>query len=40
MKYSIELGSGAVIYIQSFITIRSGIQELIGRRFLYTQTAR
>jgi hypothetical protein len=30
MKYAAEMGSGAVIYIPSFIKIGSGIQKLIG----------
>jgi hypothetical protein len=30
MKYAIEMGSGAMIYIPSFITIGSGIQRLVG----------
>jgi hypothetical protein len=30
MKYAAEMGSGAVIYIPSFIKIGSGIQQLIG----------
>jgi hypothetical protein len=30
MKYAIELGSGAMIYIPSFIQIGSGIQKLMG----------
>jgi hypothetical protein len=30
MKYAVEMGSGAVIYIPSFIEIGSGIQKLIG----------
>jgi hypothetical protein len=30
MKYDVEMGSGAVMYILSFIKIGSGIQELIG----------
>jgi hypothetical protein len=30
MKYAIEMGSGAMIYIPSFIQIGSGIQKLIG----------
>jgi hypothetical protein len=34
MKYAVEMGSGAVIYIQSFIKIGSGIQKLIDG---YTQ---
>jgi hypothetical protein len=34
MKYAIEMGSGAMIYIPSFIKIGSGIPKLIGR--IYT----
>jgi hypothetical protein len=30
MKYAVEMGSGAVIYISSFIKAGSGIQMLIG----------
>jgi hypothetical protein len=30
MKYATEMSSGAMIYIPSFIKIRSGIQKLIG----------
>jgi hypothetical protein len=30
MKYAVEKGSGATIYIQSCINIGSGIQKLIG----------
>jgi hypothetical protein len=30
MKYCVEMGSGAMIYIPSFIKIGSGIQKLIG----------
>jgi hypothetical protein len=30
MKYSVEMGSGAVIYVPSFVKIGSGIQKLIG----------
>jgi hypothetical protein len=37
MKYAAEMGSGAMIYIPSFIKIGSGIQKLIGRD---TQTNR
>jgi hypothetical protein len=29
MKYAVEMGSGAIIYIPSFIKIGSGIQKLI-----------
>jgi hypothetical protein len=35
MKYAIEMGSGVMIYIPSFIKIGSGIQKLIGG---YTDT--
>jgi hypothetical protein len=30
MKYAIEMGSGVMIYIPSFIKIGSGIQKLMG----------
>jgi hypothetical protein len=30
MKYAVEMGSGAIIYIPSLIKIRSGIQKLVG----------
>jgi hypothetical protein len=30
MKYAVEMGSGAVIYIPSFIKIGSGVRKLIG----------
>jgi hypothetical protein len=30
MKYNVELGSGAMIYIPSFIKIGSGIPKLMG----------
>jgi hypothetical protein len=30
MQYAVEMRSGAVIYIPSFIKIGSGIQKLIG----------
>jgi hypothetical protein len=30
MKYAIEVGSSAMIHIPSFITIGSGIQELMA----------
>jgi hypothetical protein len=29
-KYSVEMGSGAIICIESFIKIGSGIQNLMG----------
>jgi hypothetical protein len=30
MKYTVEMGSVAMIYVPSFIKIGSGIQKLIG----------
>jgi hypothetical protein len=36
MKYTVEMGSGVMIYIPSFITIVSGIQKLM-RRDTYRQ---
>jgi hypothetical protein len=39
MKYAVEMGSGAMIYIPGFIKIGSGIQKLIGGGFTDTQTA-
>jgi hypothetical protein len=38
MKYAVELGSGAVIYIPSSIKIGSGVQKLI-RGYIDRQTA-
>jgi hypothetical protein len=38
MKYAVEMGSGTVIQIPSFIKIDSGIQKL--KEGLDTQTAR
>jgi hypothetical protein len=38
MKCAVEMGSGAMIYVPSFINIGSGIQKLIGRE--YTDTHR
>jgi hypothetical protein len=35
---AIEMGSGAVVYIPSFIKIGSGIQKLIGGIHRHTQT--
>jgi hypothetical protein len=32
MKYAVEMGSGTMIYIPSFINIDSGIQKLKGGR--------
>jgi hypothetical protein len=41
MKYTVEMGSGAMIYIPSFIKIGSGIQQLIRGIYRHadTQTA-
>jgi hypothetical protein len=39
MKYAVEMGSGAMIAIPSFIKIASGIQKLLGRG-IYRYTAR
>jgi hypothetical protein len=39
MKYAVEMGSGAMIYIPNFIKIGAGIQKLIGG-FTDTQTLR
>jgi hypothetical protein len=36
MKYAVEMGSGAMIYLPSYITVGSAIQKLIGA----TQTHR
>jgi hypothetical protein len=38
MKYAVEMGSGAMIYIPSFINISSGIKELIGVGVGFTDT--
>jgi hypothetical protein len=29
MKYGVEMGSGAVVYIPSFMNVGSGVQKLI-----------
>jgi hypothetical protein len=39
MKLTVEMGSGAMIYMPSFINIGSGSQKLIGG-YTNTQTAR
>jgi hypothetical protein len=38
MKYAVEMGTSAVMYIPSFIKIGSGIQKLMGV-YRGTQTA-
>jgi hypothetical protein len=39
MKYAVEMGSGTMIYIPTFIKTGSGIQKLMGGGFIYTRTA-
>jgi hypothetical protein len=40
VEYAVEVGSGDMIYIPSFIKIGSGIQKLVGGRgYTRTQTA-
>jgi hypothetical protein len=43
MNYTVEMGSGAMIYIPSFIKIGSGIQKMISgedsQTHTHTQTA-
>jgi hypothetical protein len=39
-NYSVEMGSGGMIYASSFIRIGSGIQKLIRRGYTDTQTVR
>jgi hypothetical protein len=38
MKYPVEMGSGAMIYISSFIKICSGIQKLTGEIHRHTDS--
>jgi hypothetical protein len=40
MKYAVEIGSGAMIYIPSFITTNSGIQNLMGEGDTHTEIHR
>jgi hypothetical protein len=37
MKYAVEMGLGAMVYVPSFIKTGSGIQKLMGR---FTDTQR
>jgi hypothetical protein len=37
IKYAVEMGSGVMIYIPSFIKIGSGIKKLIGGAYTDTQ---
>jgi hypothetical protein len=39
MMYAVEMGSGAMIYIPSFIKIGSAIRKLMGEGDTRTQTA-
>jgi hypothetical protein len=36
MKHAVKMGSGAMIFIPSFIRISSGIKRLMGGRFTDT----
>jgi hypothetical protein len=38
MKYADEMGSGAIIYVPSFIKIGKGIQKLTGRKNRHTDS--
>jgi hypothetical protein len=38
MKYTVEMGSGAMIHISDFIKIVSAIQKLIGRIHRHTDS--
>jgi hypothetical protein len=38
MKYVAEIGSGAMIYIPSFIKTDSGIQKIMGRVHRHTDS--
>jgi hypothetical protein len=38
MKYTIYMGSGAMMYIPSFMKIGSGIQKLIRGREIHRET--
>jgi hypothetical protein len=40
MKYAVEIGSGAMIYIPSFINTGSGIQKLIQKIYGHRDTHR
>jgi hypothetical protein len=38
MEYTVKMGSGAMIYVQSFMKIRSGIKKLLRGRGEHTNT--
>jgi hypothetical protein len=40
MNYAVEMGSGAMIYIPSFIKIDSGTQKLVGGIHIHTHAKR
>jgi hypothetical protein len=37
MKYAVEMGSGALVYIPTFINTGSAIQKFMGRGYIDTQ---
>jgi hypothetical protein len=39
MKYAVEMGSGAILYVPNFIKIGSSTEKLMGKRGTDTQTA-
>jgi hypothetical protein len=38
MKYAVEIGLGAMTVTQSYVKIGSGIEKLLGREWVYTDT--
>jgi hypothetical protein len=40
MKYAVEMGSGAMLYIPSFMKVGSGIQKLTGEGDIQAKTHR
>jgi hypothetical protein len=38
MKYAVEMGAGAVIYVPSFIKIGSGVKKLVGGGGIHRHT--
>jgi hypothetical protein len=38
MKYAVEMGSGAMTYIPSFLKTGSAIEKLIGVRYRHTES--
>jgi hypothetical protein len=39
MKYTVEMGSGVMIYLPNFMKIGPGIQNLTGGRYIDKRTA-